>query len=468
MALVAAACVSPLKRDEELAALLSGYHRQNVLVAERRQAQTMQGIKALTVTPAPEGGVVRADVEGAVLSTVVRRILDESKVAHVIQAPLPFARVTARFDRLPVAQALQHLVEPHDLAVVVRDGVVVLKEADAAPRGALPADGAAATREVALRHLDLEGAQRLLDSLYPRSPATGSRRVEFGQQASTNSVTLLGAPADVARAATVLRQADRENAHIVIEALVVEFEASAFERLATTLQNFANQQFSGLATAIGSVAGRAVSFTYTRGANNTLAYTAIIDVLVSTQQARLVSRPYLATMSGRAANIQITRDRYVVVQTALQGATVTSAAPVTSGVIMKITPVALPDGRIQMSVDVEDSVFLSNDVNVSAEVDKNRAATTMQVESGQAIIIGGLVLNQRTGTNAGLPWLRHIPLLNLAFANQEGDERKQEVMIFLTPYLWTPDLAAPLPAPDAFTIKDLDGRIGNTERFRAP
>ena len=112
---------------------------------------------------------------------------------------------------------------------------------------------------------------------------------------------------------------------------------------------------------------------------------------------------------------------------------------------------------VRMDIDVEDSEFVPTVQNVAVEVDKNKATTNAQVESGQSIIIGGLILNRQSYSNAGFPWFRRIPLLNIFFADQERSDTKQEVVIFVTPHIWTPDLDVPLAAKEAFTIKEEEG-----------
>jgi type II secretory pathway component GspD/PulD (secretin) len=119
-----------------------------------------------------------------------------------------------------------------------------------------------------------------------------------------------------------------------------------------------------------------------------------------------------------------------------------------------------------MSVAVEQSTFIEEaSNNITTTVDKNKAETTMEVASGQAILIGGLRQHLRTTTNAGLPWLRHIPILNLVFAKFGGEERRQEVLVYITPYIWRPGLDPPIPEPARFGPKEPRDNLSPIERF---
>ncbi len=236
--------------------------------------------------------------------------------------------------------------------------------------------------------------------------------------------------------------------------MVVEFNSDALEELGADIQNAADGAFSAINTSFGSLTQNSISFARTTGETNVTTFKAIVNFLVSQDKARLVARPYLATLSGQPANINITRDRYVVVQQAESGASVTTTAPVSSGVLMSITPYAMPDDKIRIDVNVEDSAFIPTTGNVTVEVDKNAAQTSMLVDSGQSIIIGGLVLNQFTSSNSGFPWLRHIPIVNFLFAKQSTDLNRKEVIIYLTPKIWKPDLTSPIYEPKALTIPE--------------
>jgi Flp pilus assembly secretin CpaC len=92
----------------------------------------------------------------------------------------------------------------------------------------------------------------------------------------------------------------------------------------------------------------------------------------------------------------------------------------------------------------------------------------MQVENGTTIIIGGLTRHQVSRGNAGLPWLRRVPPFNLLFANQAELAINDEVVIYVTPYIWKPGLEPPLPAPTVFTVPEAQGGPSRLEKLSLP
>jgi type II secretory pathway component GspD/PulD (secretin) len=200
--------------------------------------------------------------------------------------------------------------------------------------------------------------------------------------------------------------------------------------------------------------------------NRDRAFSAVINLLVQRGKARVIARPHLAAVSGRKARIEISEDRYIIVQTPAQGAAVNTTQPVQSGVILDITPQVTRDDRVRMALAVEQSSFIDlTPANVTTAVDKNKAETTMEVASGQAILIGGLTQHLRSFVTAGIPWLRHIPLLNLVFARFQSDSRRQEVLVFITPHIWRPGLDSPIPQPKAFSPQEPRDDFSPLERF---
>lgn len=488
-ALALASCTTPLlqeglRDDPELIALLEAYRKANERAAVADAP--VPGMRRLEVAKgaAPTDALVSLDLERAPVGPVVLRVLEGAGLPYAIEGPRLRGTVTVRLDRVPVMRALNEVLASQGLGATLREGVVVVGDDGGADPPA-PAGAAAAvtTAQVALTHLDKEAVTALLQGLVQRDPTAEDAGLRFSAQPYTNTVFLVGSPANVRRATRLLRQADQDPDHVVIEALLVEIDSNALEELGTDLNNFKNEQFYNLATTIGrpGFPGTLI-FSYLEGGGGVVTkpgeagaggalgrsrqYTAIINLLVQRGKARVIARPHLAALSGRKARIEISEDRYITVQTATQGTTVATTQPVQGGVILDITPNVTRDGRVRMGLSVEQSTFIDQSVaNITTAVDKNKAETTMEVTSGQAILIGGLTQHLRSSVSAGLPWLRHIPILNLVFARFQAESRRQELLVYITPHIWRPGLDSPIPEPKAFGPKEPRDDFSTIERF---
>lgn len=112
---------------------------------------------------------------------------------------------------------------------------------------------------------------------------------------------------------------------------------------------------------------------------------------------------------------------------------------------MEITPAVMADDSIRIDLTLEDSRFGATAGEVLLTKQRNSASTSMIVGSGQTIMIGGLNSHYRISEKEGIPWLRHVPVLN-AFAGKQGAlETRTELVVYVTPYIWIPGMDIPLP-----------------------
>ena len=278
-----------------------------------------------------------------------------------------------------------------------------------------------------------------------------------------NGILLEGPRAAVTDVIQTLRKLDVPTPHVLIEGLVVEFSSDDLEQLSSQFSQIGGRRWSSGAFDFGSILTPNTSFTNTAASNNGFAFSAAITALISQDKAKVISRPYIATLSRQNATVNVTRNRYVVTQQSVDGATISVPQPVAAGVVMDITPVVYSNGRIKMKLGVEDSVFIPTDENVAVEVDKNSAQSVMEVSSGESIVIGGLLRREESALNSGLPLLRHIPIINGIFGAQSVELQKREVVIFITPRVWVPQLKVPLPG-----LEDLKVDFAASEKAGAP
>ena len=320
--------------------------------------------------------------------------------------------------------------------------------------------------EYPLQYLSVASAGKVLTSLFGgeggadsgggEPPPGNGGSVQYGFEETRNTVIIKGNTSKVKELKRVLQTIDREPQHVLIEVLVMEVDADALEELNFALRDYANKRYSGLASNIGAEDANALLFTFENlrkggaGFTSNIKFSGLVDLLHRKDLARIIARPYLASITGKESNLRITEDRSIIVSQVQSGTSVSSTKEISSGVELSITPTVHLSGVINMKVEIEQSDFLSSSGNVAASKDTNKASTVMQVPTGQSIIIGGLMFNSRSSSNAGLPWLRHVPLLNVFSAAQKRTEVDKEVLIVVTPHLYSPGLRTPLPFLEVF------------------
>jgi pilus assembly protein CpaC len=113
------------------------------------------------------------------------------------------------------------------------------------------------------------------------------------------------------------------------------------------------------------------------------------------------------------------------------------------GVSLSFTPIVLADGRISMRVRPEVSELSSNGAvtlngfTVPA-LSTRRVETTVELGSGQAFMIGGLLSNSNNNSITKAPGLGDVPVLGAMFRSTAFQRNETELVIIVTPYLVKP------------------------------
>ena len=119
------------------------------------------------------------------------------------------------------------------------------------------------------------------------------------------------------------------------------------------------------------------------------------------------------------------------------------------GVGLDFTPVVLSPGRISLKIKTDISELdnaTSRDIFIGFK--SRRAETTVELPSGGAIAIGGLVKDDvRTSIN-GIPVLMDLPVLGSLFKSRDFQRQQTEFVVFVTPYTVDPVPTAALQRPD--------------------
>jgi len=294
-------------------------------------------------------------------------------------------------------------------------------------------------------------------------PASG--RVRFAPHPGENLIYLYGPEGEVSRCTQYLRKFDSPRKHVLIEALVLEVDTEAFESLRAKLTNLSSKRWSNVIADFGSLLGKNLAFSNSAGVDNPTTFSAVVEFLIGQNVARVITRPYVSTLSGKAATVNITSDQYLLVQQSDAGATVTTPSSVSAGVILKIFPSVIGNHSVRLRLDVEESTFGIPSEKVAVQIDRNNATTVAQIPFGRSVIIGGLMLNRSLREDVGFPFLRHLPILNLFFSEQGSARRTQEVVAIVTPYIWTPDLKTPLAEPKSLRLESAPSILSDFERM---
>ena len=156
----------------------------------------------------------------------------------------------------------------------------------------------------------------------------------------------------------------------------------------------------------------------------------VLQLLLIKGYARLLSEPTLYTASGKEASFLVGQE-IPIVQQLPQSFTVEFKEV---GVRMKIKPIADSENRITTTVHSEVSQVIGSGAQGIPIIGSKMADSTLQVNDGQTIVIGGLLENNiDRDIVRKVPWLAEIPIFGFLFRHKEFHQAQREVLFFMTP-----------------------------------
>ena len=127
------------------------------------------------------------------------------------------------------------------------------------------------------------------------------------------------------------------------------------------------------------------------------------------------------------------------------------------GVGLNFTPVVLSEGRISLKVMTEVSelsnenaitLVQGNATQVIPAIKTRRAETTVEIPSGGALAMAGMIQEQTKHQISGLPGLMQVPVLGTLFKSRDYVNRQTELMVLVTPYIVRAVAQKELSRPD--------------------
>ncbi|HVF94812.1 MAG TPA: type II and III secretion system protein family protein [Sphingomonas sp.] len=175
-----------------------------------------------------------------------------------------------------------------------------------------------------------------------------------------------------------------------------------------------------------------------------------IDLGETIGQVSTLANPNLTALSGETATFLAGGEIPIPLSTGLGGVSVEYKQ---YGVSLAFTPTVLSDGRISMRVRPEVSQITSAgavqiDGTTIPALSTRRVETTLELGSGQSMMIGGLLQNSHDNTIEKTPGLGDVPVLGSLFRSNGWKRNETELVVIITPYLVKPvnniaDIALP-------------------------
>lgn len=259
-----------------------------------------------------------------------------------------------------------------------------------------------------------------------------------------NSLLILASPPDYRMVIAAINKLDIVPLQVLIEATIAEVTLT--DKMRFGLQwFFESGQFAGTlssGTGGGTAAEILSTFPGFSLVYQNASAKAILDALDSETSVNVVSSPHLMVLDNQTATLQVGDE--VPVTTRQQQSTATDTANIVNtieyrdtGVIMNVTPRVNAGGSIIMEIEQEVSTVAEGSAgdNNTPTISQRKFKSSVVVQSGDTVVLGGLISDQANKTRSGLPLLSELPVVGALFGQTTVDDSRKELVMLITPRL---------------------------------
>src|SRR5271167_3826138 len=293
-----------------------------------------------------------------------------------------------------------------------------------------------------------EGAPPATEPLSTETGAGGGaapeNRLRIIANRRNNALLIYATPSEFAVIEGMLRKIDIIPLQVLIEATIAEVDLNDSLQYGTQFffkaDHVANTlgPLSGLPE-LGSLTfpSTVPFFTLSKSPNFAL------SALAAVTKVKVLSAPQVMVLDNEPARLQV--GQQVPVLTGTATSTLAAGAPVvnsvdyhSTGVIMQVTPQVNSGGLVTLDIAQEVSdvaAAATNTVSGSPTFDDQTFRTRVAVQDGQTVGMAGLIRDNVSNDNGGIPFLKDIPILGTLVSTQSNSRMRTELLVLITPHV---------------------------------
>ena len=303
-----------------------------------------------------------------------------------------------------------------------------------------------------------------------KSRSSTKRNVSIEAHESTNSLVITAQPDMLRSLKAVIRQLDKRRAQVLVEAIIVEVVESDGISLGVQWYNEAGgfTQFTNGAASISSIAAGAKAAEGDKGSTvikdngdttinpptngdySVLAsvlvnvsgmmfgiakndWGAIVQAVSSDTNSNILATPSILTLDNEEAYFIVGQEVPIITGSATGDNNSNPFQTVDRqevGIKLRVTPQVNEGNAVQLVIEQEVS-SVSGTTGVDISINKREIKTTVMADSGETIVLGGLIDEDVQESVQKVPILGDIPFIGHLFKSTSNSTRKRNLMVFL-------------------------------------
>ena len=299
----------------------------------------------------------------------------------------------------------------------------------------------------------------------------GKDKVRLVAEPAINALVIYASPPDYDTILSALRKIDIAPLQVLIEATIAEVTLSGdfqyglewfFGEIDNSVGQSVSNNTSGGADIVNTAVAFASGFSYLGATKD---FHVVLNAISHQTDVNIISSPQLMVLNNQTARIQVGDQVPVLSQQSVS--TITAGAPVVnsvqyvdSGVILEVKPHVNNNGEVLLDITQQVSQPVTTVTsNIDSPTIQQRLITSsVAVQSGQTVALGGLIGDRASKTGEGIPALRRIPILGSLFGVKGRDSTRTELLVLITPKV----------VRDWQDAQEVSYELGNRMRSLAP
>jgi general secretion pathway protein D len=270
------------------------------------------------------------------------------------------------------------------------------------------------------------------ESAIPLGPGAGMKVVADERN---NALVVLATPRQYRMVQATLKRLDVTPLQVFIEATIAEVTLN--DQLKYGLQwffDFGKSSITLSQLASGLVNPLFPGFSYVFSSSDAKV---VLSALTSVTDVRVVSSPQLMVLDNEQARLQVGDQVPILSQSALTegGTTFNSVEYRDTGVILELIPHVNASGLVHLDIVQQVSSVAETTTSGidSPTIQQREIESSVAVQSGQTVVLGGLIRDRASNGHSGIPVLSDIPIIGNLFKTTSDTGDRTELLVLLTP-----------------------------------
>lgn len=289
---------------------------------------------------------------------------------------------------------------------------------------------------------------------------TSRPNIDIQADEDTNALIITAPPDEMRSILAVVEQLDIRRAQVLVEAIIAELtenntselgvnfavrgtnsnRPAAYTNLGGATQDLAANAFALQNGGAGASLGTGLSLALGRFGTGGVDFGFLLSAIATDADNNILSTPSLVTMDNQEAEITVGQNVPFVTGTQLSSSNDNPFQTIERqdvGITLKVKPQINEGDNIRMQIEQEVSDVAPSAVSGASDIVTNTRSikTTVLIEDGQTLVLGGLIDDKIGDTRDKVPFLGDLPLLGSMFRYRTATKEKRNLMVFLHPQI---------------------------------